>query len=248
MAQLRIDFEWWRDPRRRGYQLRAKNADQVEYHPPLSRPNLPKLPGQWGLAYHPYGIRVLRAPDHTPLYVVRVGDGKPNELQAYRPLDCYESLYAEFARVNSPEDVLDFIERFGPLTREGLDARKGELVNGALVHAEAIRELLADSSSGDGRHRLAVIGQANPFAGLVVSLDIDPADTSLRLRLAPASLLDALWLQAVQELSSGATVRQCRHCGHWFETGARTGRRLDAKFCSDKHRIAFNSLKRAKRE
>jgi len=32
----------------------------------------------------------------------------------------------------------------------------------------------------------------------------------------------------------------------FFEAGRGTGRRLDAKFCSDEHRIAFNSLKRSR--
>ena len=59
-------------------------------------------------------------------------------------------------------------------------------------------------------------------------------------------LLDALWLQLGQALTVSAKIRQCEHCGNWFEAGRGTGRRLDAKFCSDEHRIAFNSLKRSK--
>jgi hypothetical protein len=168
-------------------------------------------------------------------------------LEAYRPLDRFGSLFTDFAKICTPADVLDFIDRFGPLTREGLDPQKGELVNGVVVHAEALRDLLTFAASGDRRPcPEGIAAYSSPFAGLEVILDVDPADTSLRLRLVPNSLLDAVWLQAAQQLSSGATVRRCQHCGKWFEAGVGTGRRLDAKFCSDRHRVAFNSHKRSK--
>jgi hypothetical protein len=247
MAELHIDFEWARGPRR--YRLVEKPAQDVEFQPPARRRELPKLPGQWGLVYVPFGIRVLTDPAYTPLYVV--ADPEQDLVQSYRPLDRFGSLYAQFASITTPQDVLSFVEKFGPLTKDGLDASKGELVWGVIIHAEAIQELLQyRSHGGDNRQELAAVldrgFQVNPFAGLEVALEVDAADQSLKLRLAPPSLLDALWLQAVQELSNGATVRQCRYCGQWFEAGAGTGRRLDAKFCSDQHRIAFNSLKRSK--
>jgi len=42
--------------------------------------------------------------------------------------------------------------------------------------------------------------------------------------------------------------RACAHCGAMFEAGRGAGRRADAKFCSDEHRVAFNSLKRSNHE
>src|SRR5262249_35479431 len=125
-------------------------------------------------------------------------------------------------------------------------------IEGVIIHAEAIREILQfRSSAGGDRQRIAKYLDAsyrvNPFVDLEVSLDFDASDASPQLRFLPSSLLDALWLQVVQELAGGATVRQCRHCGRWFETGAGTGRRLDATFCSDQHRIDYNSLRRSRR-
>ena len=77
-------------------------------------------------------------------------------------------------------------------------------------------------------------------------LTVDPITRAPRIRLTVDSLRAALWLQLGQALSKGVTVQQCQHCGSLFETGPGTGRRLDAKFCSDQHRIAFNSIKRSK--
>ena len=245
MAKLRIDFDWWRDPA--GYRMSETKTDpNLIYHPPKHRklPDLPVLRGQWGLAYHPWGIRVLRGLARNQLYPLHV-HRKGGELGPYRPLDFFGSLYAEFAKVRAADDVLYFVERFGPLTRDGLDTRKGELVDGVLVHADAMRDLFL-FLSGDRAHRAKIITdlQASPFAELEVTLELDAATEDVKLRLRPTSLLDAIWLQLAQELSSGAAIRQCRHCGDWFETGVRTGRRADAKFCSNAHRIAFNSRKR----
>jgi hypothetical protein len=60
------------------------------------------------------------------------------------------------------------------------------------------------------------------------------------------TLMDGLWLQLAGNISGGAAFRSCARCGELFETGPRTGRRADSKFCSDAHRIEFNSRKRTK--
>jgi hypothetical protein len=244
MPKMLIDFEWWRDPS--GYVLEpAEISGPVAYHAPAHRrlPNLPALSGQWGLAYVPLGIKVLAG--EAPLRVRRRGGG----LASYRPLDFIESLFSKFGELFTPTDVLNFIERFGPLTADGRDIEKGELVDGVLAHAGALRDLFF-FATGDRARRAAIIAdlQVNPFAELEVSLGLDPASDDPKLRLRPTSLLDALWLQAVQHLSSGSSMRQCVHCSAWFEVGPGTGRRLDARFCSDQHRITYNSLKRTTSE
>jgi hypothetical protein len=246
MATLHIDFEWWRDPA--GYQTEpVAMGTHVAYQAPKHRrlPDLPMLPEQWGLAYTPLGIRVLHGGNANPLHVRRRGD----VLAPYHPLDVFGSLFEIFARIRTEDDVLHFVEKFGPLTRDGLDAQKGELVDGVLAHADTMRDLFF-FSTGDRAHRAKLIAQlqVNPFAELEVTLDLDSGSEDLKLRLRPTSLLDAVWLQAVQHLSSGATLRQCQHCAQWFEVGPGTSRRLDAKFCSDQHRISFNSLKRTSSE
>jgi hypothetical protein len=165
----------------------------------------------------------------------------------HRPLHDRPCFQGNGALPISADDVLYFIERFGPLTKNGLDTSKGELVDGILAHSDAMRDLFM-VLSGDRARRAKLIAdlRMSPFADLDITLELDPASEDLKVRLCPTSLLDAIWLQAARELSSGAAVRQCRHCGDWFETGPRTGRRADAKFCSDEHRIVFNSLKRTK--
>src|SRR5262249_24745568 len=73
----------------------------------------------------------------------------------------------------------------------------------------------------------------------------DPTTGAWRMKLQPPSLLDAIWLQLGQAITSNADLRSCVHCGNWFEAGGRSGRRADAKFCSDACRINYNSVKRS---
>ena len=117
-----------------------------------------------------------------------------------------------------------------------------------LKHAAAMREFLryADGDGSRLAERIALEQAGVPLSSMSVRLSLDPSTEMPRLRLMPQSLLDALWVQLGQVLSGSATIHQCQHCGQWFESGAGTGRRADAKFCSNEHKIAFHSLKRSK--
>jgi hypothetical protein len=154
-----------------------------------------------------------------------------------------------FARVaTSDARLLDFVQWYGPLTWDGWDATKGDIVELVMHHARAMRELLTATAEGrppssDGGP--VYIGSDSTVHAAVIW---DPATKSPRWCFRPNTLLDALWLQFGQAVTRGARLRACEHCGAWFEAGAGTGRRADARFCSGEHRIAFNSLKRSRGE
>jgi hypothetical protein len=78
------------------------------------------------------------------------------------------------------------------------------------------------------------------------SIALDRPEARIELWPDPGNLLGALWWQLFHKLSGEANIRTCLHCGQWFDVGPGTNKRLDAKFCSDKHRVLFNSLKRSK--
>jgi hypothetical protein len=224
VAQLLINFEWQRDAA--GYRLVPdQNPSQAEDT----------------LVFHPLGIRVVS--EKKPLRLMRLG----GKLISYRPLDRYETLFKIFANsIRTPRDVLEFAEKFGPLTVDGLDEEVGELTYDTIVHAEGMREFLSYTGGEKRLLERGIDSQVNSLGEIDVALVLDPTTTKPKLQLSPSSLRDALWLQFGQALSADASLRQCQQCGAWFETGAGMGRRRDAKFCSDEHRIAFNSLKRSK--
>jgi hypothetical protein len=245
MPQSLIDFDWQRLANPQGYQLVTRRLKApIHYHRPSRRPqpDLFEMRGQWGLAYHPLGVTVLRSQKgkaHRPAYITATS----SNFESYRPLEI-ESLFLEFATLHTTEDVLDFVKKFGALTRVGPQIKQGELVEGVLEHSRAMRELL--EMVGRGYIGTLAATQYNPFSELEVSLAQDPTSGLPIQRYVPSSLLDALWLQAVQALQGGTVVRQCHHCGHPFKAGIGTGRRLDAKFCSEEHKITFHSLKRSR--
>jgi hypothetical protein len=189
----------------------------------------------------PKGYRLVE--NKRELRVVRNGKGhSPNEFSHYRPL-AVDSLFLIFAKtVTKPGGVLDFVERFGPLTLDGWTTN-GDDVNLALLHAEHMRQVL--NCWTDKKRPNLPLGQP-PSTYLNAMVLWDPVTKAPKWELRPNSLLDALWLQLAQGLTSNIQMRHCEHCGDWFEAGRGTGRRADSKFCSDEHRIAFNSRKRSK--
>ncbi|HYZ40814.1 MAG TPA: hypothetical protein VE687_09330, partial [Stellaceae bacterium] len=122
-----------------------------------------------GLIHHPLGFRV--ASDPEPLRLSRRG----GRLMRYRPLDRFDTLYKIFANdVRTPNDVLIFAEKFGPLTIDGLDEQIGEPVYDIIVHAEAMREFLGCAASGKTSLTRGIRSQVNSLGNIAVALVIDP--------------------------------------------------------------------------
>jgi hypothetical protein len=196
MPDLTLDFTWYRDPK--GYRLVPA-----------------KLPRR--------GQSIMDVPmgDIEPARVVR----NRGPLQSYRPLDHFPALFDRFINTATSEaGVLAFVEKFGPLTHDGLRGR-GDVVLDVIDQARAM-------TGGPGT---ALVKKLN--ASITVERD------GVRLKLWPACLLDALWLQLAQ---ANTRSRECPQCRKPFLIGAAVKRRKDARFCKDECRIKFNSLERSR--
>jgi hypothetical protein len=174
------------------------------------------------------GVLDKRADDIQPIRIV----GKGGKTETTRPLDENPTLFKTFSEIKTPEDVFDFVSRFGPLT------------NVPGVVPEIIHE--AERMSG----LMKPIRTYFPLVNPTVYLSIDKVKRDSSLKVVPSNLLDALFLQLAESVSSGAELRQCefKRCKAWFEVGPGTGRRLDAKFCSDEHRTAHHNRRKSKHE
>jgi hypothetical protein len=186
-----------------------------------------------------------------------VGNG--GKRLAYRPLDEFPTLYNVFAKTPQTfKGALDFVQKFGRLT--GLD--DGDDVRKVVSNIEMIlmvlemlagRKLPKDQQGGPFEYTAStasgtfVVSGGIPLRGkLSAWLAPDPTSGAWRLKLQPPSLLDAIWLQFGQAITSDAAdLRFCARCGNPFEAGGKSGRRADAKFCSSECRIDYNSLKRS---
>ena len=185
----------------------------------------------------PMGYRL----NDSKVFVVRNGKRIDN-FEVVQPLK-NKALYGEFANnVVNAEGVLQFVQRHGPLTDQGND--QGDFVNDVLINAERMRYILGLLSD---RRQRAGLGKrfGIPAIPLHVVMNLDQKTRVLRWEMWPNRLLDALWLQVGQAATSGARIQTCALCREFFAAGYPRERRLDSKFCSDEHRVRYNSLKRS---
>lgn len=253
MHDLIIDFRWYKDPK--GYRLiKGKNP----------RPRK-------GQSIDDF-LSNVRLGDAQPARVVRNG----GKLQPYNPLRI-PNLFERFINAaKSPEDVLDFIKRYGPLTPQGLlsreqveKRRKDEekdirelkiiLLQDKLTPEQLEKRLRRKPREEEGdivddaidqAKEMAEVFEGGIYGGMTLKapyVSIEAKDRKIALRVRPACLLDAMWLQLAQS-QSVPNVRKCQQCHSAFIAGGRGRdcRRGDAKFCSEHCRIRFNSLARSR--
>lgn len=236
MATLPIDLKWHLDSK--GYRL----VDHASYGSIIV--------ANGGKIKH---IRPLDGIDG--LYKVFANVRSPGELlnfvrfhgllhkQSYKA-QWVEGVLEKKAREDSP------LGRYSrQLARASVNAPKMESVSELLEIAALFRKIMVQSQKGWRR-------TPKPL-GLEMSLRLDrrplgwiglrdDATRGFRPAFIANSLLDALWLQLAGNISGGAIYRKCARCENMFETGPKTGRRAGSKFCSDTHKIEFNSRKRSK--
>ena len=181
--------------------------------------------------------------------ILRMGRGRnKKDFDLYNPLEKVPDLYLIFARQCTKHDgVVDFVNRFGPLTVSGLDPYHCDVVKLVVENAASMHRVLKfiadDRKLPDLGPKPLQFKRSIPFRGILVW---DPALKTLKWKISPDTLLDGIWFQLEQALTRRARIRVCGHCGTWFEAGRGTDRRADAKFCSDEHKIAFHSLNRSR--
>jgi hypothetical protein len=169
--------------------------------------------------------------------VVPLGD----RLETYKPLELHENLFGELASIRQTADgVLNFVKKFGPLTRQGTDSAEGEEVAAVIEAAQTISRMLLANE----RKQIPSNLSSRPRTVHLNVRILDPASDKHPFTLVPETLLDAIWLQLADALSVDAEIHRCLQCGMWFPAGRGFGRRQDAKFCSAEHQILFNNQKR----
>ena len=159
-----------------------------------------------------------------------VGNGKPGQR---KHLGHYPDLYREFANIDNGLALLNFIKKFGSLT----DEAAGDSVHALLDEAKLMQISIAFFEK---RKRLPVAQVRDLKAKVIVN-----RTGRVEKMLLPQTLLQALWLQFIYTPVGGAKLIECEYCHEQFWAGPGTERRADAKFCSHKHQVLFNSLKRS---
>ena len=224
---------------------------------------------RYGCMYRPMSVSIDFSwyKDANGYRLVKKGslpDGKPlsdrimpngGALVLIRPLETVD-LYMLFAYVDSAEKMLDFVERFGlpgsfrfPYGKDydasyDIELQFGMRVNPYLKQAALFLEALRRKA--EGPEQLGAFFKSNGMVSTYLGqLRLVPdKELGARFEIKPIGLMEALWLQLGQVLASNIKLSTCLQCGRLFEIGRGSGRRADAKFCSDEHRTLYHSLNR----
>jgi hypothetical protein len=192
----------------------------------------------------PHGRPVKSPHFDTPIPAQRLVP-RSGRWVSYKPFDGNKKLYQKFAGIRTPAAALAFVSAYGPLTESGR-ARAGEELPFVLTQAGNMEFVLLHASDPALLSSFLSVNILK-LANIEARLEAKQDRPGVQIKLCPQSFLDGLWLQLGHDLAGEDRVlRRCRHCGIPFEAGLGSGRRIDALFCSDKHRIAFNSKKRKK--
>lgn len=184
------------------------------------------------------------------------------ELETYEPLNI-AGMYKVFSNCSSNDDLLGFINKYGPLTAVGNDLAlptksrertvRGKKVEVTQVHiGEDVRELqaqlswfksvLQDKKQGVSVPRVIAM---RPSLLRIAQTRVGISRGELAIVFCPDSLLHALRLQLILAIVGAEKLIQCQYCQMPFAVGVGTGKRIDAKFCCDDHRVRFNSRARS---
>ena len=184
---------------------------------------------------------------------------------AYRPFDHFDSLYKEFAKVKTADDLLGFVKRFGLLEHGpdydggwypsddeivfgGLNVYEGNSVPKYLTQARLFREILLRKENGP-KSVAAFFRSHKEFGiGSGLTLVANPS-TGVEFAVTPTgNLIQGLKFQLAQSLFGSTIIRACRWCGGFFEAGAgaKVKVRKDSTFCCREHSVLYHSHKRSK--
>jgi hypothetical protein len=186
----------------------------------LERP--PKPRGRQGIAGNDDRVLVVRK-------------GGPLD---YRDVMQFDALYRRLAETPQTEDgVLDFVSRYGllrPGSSAGVEAIQDEI--------RVVQQLLGFKEAHDWNSLKLWMAQNRKAIRVHPDFSADPSPT---LYLSPGSLIDAIYLQFFQDVSTGANSRLCKRpgCGEWFYYGAGTPHRSTAEYCSPKCQKAHTYAK-----
>jgi hypothetical protein len=139
----------------------------------------------------------------------------------------YPYLFTKFADVKTPQELLEFVTKYGPLNvRDHIPS---------LLHAAADMKEAVQSKAFPPW----------PLADLTATLSMEKG--SVITKFSPVTLLDALWLQIGQAKFGGSQFKECEYCGKLFQVGE-GGRRVVARFCSKEHSTKWFSLERPRKK
>lgn len=207
-------------------------------------------------------------------YGFEIGDQflipKSQNIMKFQPIDGSRSgLFLELSECsNSVSKLVEFVTKYGLLTRAGYDSHSKIDLAGLHVqdiqnvarkfsyYVEVWEEAKATDSFGnltrlfnreylpDDKYRDYSPYMTNGALNMRLNNHGQSASPP-SFALVPDSLFSALWLQFAQAVTINLQLRRCVTCPTWFAFGTGTNRRKSAHYCSDKCRKAAHRRQKA---
>lgn len=234
-----ILLDWSRDAR--GYRLEEPSAQP----PNALLGDIPYAP----LVALPEGFLARHPKAGTQTRILRQGGSL---VPCGWPLSLDAALQAFLNKAATPEGMLEFVNGFGALTKLGNMMDVGEAVADALELHAGLTRIITGAAALDKDEKKKALASFLGADGIrlmdiEVRLVFDEQTQMLRTLQVASDLATALWLRLLIHLTSNVAFRRCDHCSSLFTAGPGTGRDAKARFCSDEHRVRYNSLKRTPR-
>ena len=170
--------------------------------------------------------------------------GKGGPLRAYRPLEDFPGLHRRFAELpNDTLSILEFAHMFGLLGVGFEEPWLGEEDLPFWHRAiKGMSRLVHVIDAGDGDAASALFNRS-VRPRVTVRIEIEPGRRP-EPKITPATLLGAMYIQVLDELTNALSFKKCKWCPNWFSYGPGTGRRETKEFCSNRCRVAWNREKK----
>jgi hypothetical protein len=164
-------------------------------------------------------------------------------------IDCEKPLFLRFAELDgSEEGCLRFAHHWGLLRTESQIG--SETLEDWREQIKDMSQRISWFGTEDAPPRAPKLpaGEAWKLTNLEVLLVPARSETKrFAMVLQPKNLIEAMHLQLATSVAGSGSIRTCKQCGSWFESGASESRRSVAIFCSEKCKNRFHYLERAKR-
>lgn len=154
-------------------------------------------------------------------------------------IDLESPLFVKFLNSRTDDDLIAFINRYGDLP--SYDLREESQNRSRMAE---LAEMALNSS--------APAAAVNTLFALIPNVGLVPRMRNVggksRLFATCRFVQELMVLEIAFGVEAGASLASCEHCGRYFTRGPMTRTRADAKYCSDKCRVAAMRARNAARE
>lgn len=154
-------------------------------------------------------------------------------------IDLEDPIALRYINTRSTEERVTFFERYGFLgfSHEGESGAEEVDLDFFEQHHDSLRQALSAAFGGSPAEKSTRLNSLLKSTSMGTSIEM-AGDGKGRMIFHPSNLLHFMCLEVATAAINDVALTNCANCDNAFLTGRLAHRRADAKFCSDKCRMA----------